>query len=68
MEIKRKKDKKLSKSWFIITGSLLVISGILIILFDFFSDKHLDNLEDQALKEFYIQETEIVEDMRKAAV
>ena len=68
MEIKRKKDKKLSKSWFIITGSLLVISGILSIIFDIFSDKHLDNLEDQALKEFYIQETEIVEEIPKEDV
>ncbi len=65
MEIKRKKDKKLSKSWFIITGSLLVISGILIILFDVFSDKHLDNLENQALKDFYIQETETIEESPK---
>ena len=63
MEIKRKKDKKLSKSWFIVTGSLLVITGICIILFDVLSDKNLEAIEDQALKEFYIHETEVVEEI-----
>ncbi len=67
---KRKKENnnKQSKSWLIITGSLLFIAGICIILFDVLSDKNIDKNENNALKEFYIQESKIVEDKQEEVV
>lgn len=65
---KKENNNKLSKSWLIITGSLLFIAGICIILFDVLFDKNIDKNENNALKEFYIQESKIVEDKQEEVV
>lgn len=54
-----KKEK--NKSWLIITGSLILLSGIGLIAYDFYSNKELDKLEDNALVEFYDTEVEEIE-------
>lgn len=54
-----KKEK--NKSWLIITGSLILLSGIGLISYDFYSNKQLDKLEDNALVEFYDTEVEDIE-------
>lgn len=54
-----KKEK--NKSWLIITGSLILLSGIGLIAYDFYSNKELDKLEDNALVEFYDTEVEDIE-------
>ena len=54
MAIKKEKNK----SWLIIIGFLILFLGISVITYYIASNKHLDNLEDNALKEFYIQEQE----------
>lgn len=54
-----KKEK--NKSWLIITGSLILLSGIGLIAYDFYSNKQLDKLEDNALVEFYDTEVEDIE-------
>lgn len=58
---KKESNNKLSKSWLILIGSLVFIAGICIILFDVLSDKNIDKNENNALKEFYIQEDERIE-------
>lgn len=50
------KRKIKSKSWLIIIGSLLFLIGISFIVYDYFSNKSLNNLEDQALEDFYNEE------------
>ena len=50
---------KRNKSWLII-GSFLILSGIGLIGYDYYSNKVIDNLEDLAIEEFY-QEEEIEE-------
>lgn len=54
-----KKEK--NKSWLIITGSLILLSGIGLIAYDFYTNKELDKLEDNALVEFYDTEVEDIE-------
>ena len=54
MAIKKEKNK----SWLMIIGFLILFLGISVITYYIASNKHLDNLEDNALKEFYIQEQE----------
>lgn len=61
---KKENNNKLNKSWLIITGSLLFIAGICIIIFDVLSDKNIDKNENNALKDFYIHETELVEEQQ----
>ena len=51
---------KRNKSWLIIIGSFLILSGIGLIGYDYYSNKVIDNLEDLAIEEFY-QEEEIEE-------
>ena len=54
-----KKEK--NKSWLIIIGSLILLSGIGLIAYDFYSNKELEKLEDKALVEFYDTEVEDIE-------
>ena len=54
-----KKEK--NKSWLIITGSLILLSGIGLIAYDIYSNKELDKIEDNALVEFYDTEVEDIE-------
>lgn len=56
------KSKRKNKSWFIIIGSLLFLTGIGFISYDYFSNKQIDNEEEQALEEFYNIEEDIIED------
>lgn len=56
------KSKRKNKSWFIIIGSLLFLAGISLVSYDYFSNKQLDDKEEQALEEFYNIEEDIVVD------
>ena len=51
---------KRNKSWLIVIGSFLILSGIGLIGYDYYSNKIIDNQEDLAIEEFY-QEEEIEE-------
>ena len=56
MEAKKRKNK----SWLIIlTGFFILLLGVGTITYYFISNKQLDNLEDDALKTFYIEEEKI---------
>lgn len=56
------KSKRKNKSWFILIGSLLFLTGVGFISYDYFSNKQIDNKEEQALEEFYNIEEDIIED------
>ena len=55
MAVKKEKNK----SWLVITGFFILLLGISTITYYFISNKQLDNLEDDALKTFYIEEAKI---------
>ena len=55
MAVKKEKNK----SWLVITGFFILLLGISTITYYFISNKQLDNLEDDALKTFYIEEKKI---------
>lgn len=55
MAVKKEKNK----SWLVITGFFILLLGISTITYYFISNKQLDNLEDDALKTFYIEEDKI---------
>lgn len=55
MAVKKGKNK----SWLVITGFFILLLGISTITYYFISNKQLDNLEDDALKTFYIEEENI---------
>ena len=55
MAVKKEKNK----SWLVITGFFILLLGISTIIYYFISNKQLDNLEDDALKTFYIEEEKI---------
>lgn len=55
MAVKKEKNK----SWLVITGFFILLLGISTITYYFISNKQLDNLEDDALKTFYIEEGKI---------
>lgn len=55
------KSKRKNKSWFILIGSLLFLTGVGFISYDYFSNKQIDNKEEQALEEFYNIEEDIIE-------
>ena len=61
MAIKKEKNK----SWLAITGFLLLFLGISAITYYVASNKNLGNQEQNALKDFYIKEQEIIEDDKK---
>lgn len=56
------KRKIKSKSWLIVIGSLLFLIGISFIVYDYYSNKSLNNLEDKALEDFYNEEIIIDEE------
>lgn len=64
MQLKIKESKKLSKSQLIIIGSLLIIIGIGFITMDILNDENMDNLEEEAITEFYKKE-EIVTNIQE---
>ena len=52
--------KRKNKSWLIIlTGFFILLLGVGTITYYFVSNKQLDNLEEDALKTFYIEEEQI---------
>lgn len=52
------KRKINNKSWFIVIGSFLFLVGVLLIGYDYISDRNIKNAEDNAINDFY--ETEIL--------
>ncbi len=44
---------KKGKSWLLLIGSFLIISGIGLISYDYYLDKKIDKQEKQAIEEFY---------------
>ena len=64
MQTKKERNRK---SWLGITGFLLLFLGISAITYYVASNKNLDNQEQNALKDFYIKEQEIIEDDKKDA-
>ena len=47
---------KRNKSWLIVIGSFLILSGIGLIGYDYYSNKIIDNQEDLAIENFYQEE------------
>lgn len=58
----KKKIEKAKKSWYIVIGSLIFIFGFFLITIDFINPILKEKEEENALKEFYIQEEKIEED------
>ena len=58
---------KRNKSWLIVIGSFLILSGIGLIGYDYYSNKVIDNQEDLAIEEFYQEEEteELVEEIKE---
>ncbi len=59
---------KKNKSWLLVIGSFLILGGIGLISYDYYSNMKLNNQEEQAIEEFYsIEETEedIIEEPQK---
>ena len=53
------KIKRKNKSWLIIIGSLIFLSGIGLITYDYLSNRKIDEKETELLEEFYEIEEEI---------
>lgn len=53
------KIKRKNKSWLIIIGSLIFLSGIGLITYDYLSNRKIDEEENELLEEFYELEEEI---------
>ena len=51
------KRKIKNKSWFIIIGSFLFLIGLSLIGYDYFSNKNIKDIENNALNDFYKHET-----------
>ena len=59
---------KKNKSWLLVIGSFLILGGIGLISYDYYSNMKLNNQEEQAIEEFYsIEEIEedIIEEPQK---
>ena len=63
------KSKRKNKSWLIIIGSLIFLSGLFIIVKDYYLNKQIENQEEQAIEEYYnIEETVSTEEPEKIEV
>ena len=63
------KSKRKNKSWLIIIGSLIFLSGLFIIVKDYYLNKQIENKEEQAIEEYYnIEETVSTEEPEKVEV
>jgi len=51
------KRKIKNKIWFIVIGSFLFLIGFSLISYDYLSNKNFENIEDNALNDFYKHET-----------
>ena len=61
MEIRKIKDKRRKKSWFIIIGSLIIVLGFSLLSFDFIKPYVDENTEEKSLEQFYIKEEQIID-------
>lgn len=67
------KIKRKNKSWLIIIGSLIFLSGIGLITYDYLSNRKIDEKETELLEEFYeiedeiesIEEPQVVEEVKE---
>ena len=50
---------KKNKSWLLLIGSFLILGGIGLIAYDYYSNLQINNQEEQAIEEFYKIEDEI---------
>ncbi len=56
------KRKIKNKSWFIVIGSFLFLIGVSLISYDYLSNKDIKDIEDNALNNFYENETIVNDD------
>ena len=67
------KIKRKNKSWLIIIGSLIFLSGIGLITYDYLSNRKIDEKETELLEEFYeiedeiesVEEPQVVEEVKE---
>lgn len=62
------KERKSRKNLFIIIGSLFIFTGITIILYPLINNKYIDIKEEQAIKEYYIEEVNIAEEIQEPEI
>ena len=62
------KERKSRKNLFIIIGSLFIFSGITIILYPLINNKYIDIKEEKAIKEYYIEEVNITEELHESEI
>jgi LPXTG-site transpeptidase (sortase) family protein len=61
---------KRNKSWLIIIGSFLILGGAGLIVYDYYSNRMIDNQENKAIEEFYQveEQEEIIEEPKQEEV
>ena len=67
------KIKRKNKSWLILIGSLIFLTGVGLITYDYLSNKQIDNKENEMLEEFYeieeeiesIEEPQVIEEVKE---
>ena len=62
------KERKSKKNLLIIIGSLFIFTGITIILYPLINNKYIDIKEEQAIKEYYIEEVNIAEEIQEPEI
>lgn len=62
------KERKSRKNLFIIIGSLFIFIGITIILYPLINNKYIDIKEEQAIKEYYIEEVNTAEEIQEPEI
>jgi len=55
----QRKKEKTKKSWLVIIGFFSIFLGLGLITYHFISNKQITDMEDDAIKQFYIHEDEI---------
>lgn len=62
------KERKSKKNLLIIMGSLFIFTGITIILYPLINNKYIDIKEEKAIKEYYIEEVNIAEEIQEPEI
>lgn len=57
----QRKKEKTKKSWLVIIGFFSIFLGLGLITYHFISNKQITDMEDDAIKQFYIHEDEIID-------
>lgn len=57
----QRKKEKTKKSWLVIIGFFSIFLGLSLITYHFISNKQITDMEDDAIKQFYIHEEEIID-------